>query len=157
MVLPDWRQDNQEETETQEQRVLLHLHIRPGRLQELSAHGKMHGTGKRGKRFIISSNTPAYYQESQWQKTPEFREKYRKRAAEEWKNAEMKRFHGLFRAVGWGLRSMTLQARFSDFAVNLKRIANLIREREKENKGVNALIPSLLSRIEDLAYYLQMG
>ena len=110
-----------------------------------------------GKRFVISSNTPAYYQESQRQKTPEFQEKYRKRAAEEWKNAEMKRFHGLSRAVGWGMRSMSLQARFTAIAVNLKRIANLIREREKENKGTNVLLSFFLFRIRDLRYYLLVG
>ena len=69
-----------------------------------------------------------------------FQDKYRKRSAEEWKNAEMKRFHGLARAVGWGLRSMAFQAKFTAIAVNLKRIANLIREKEQENAGSAALI-----------------
>ena len=88
------------------------------------------GRASGGRRLVISENTPAYYQESQRQKKQEFLEKYRKRAAEEWKNAEMKRFHGLARATGWGLRSMTFQAKFTAIAVNLKRIANLIREKE---------------------------
>ena len=90
------------------------------------------GRASGGRRLTISENTPAYYQESQRQKTPEFQEKYKKRAAEEWKNAEMKRFHGLARAKGWGLRSMTFQAKFTAIAVNLKRIANLIRENERK-------------------------
>jgi hypothetical protein len=58
----------------------------------------------------------------------------------EWKNAEMKRFHGLARATGWGLRSMSFQAKFTAIAVNLKRIANLISENARKNAGINALI-----------------
>lgn len=38
-------------------------------------------------------------------------------------NGEMKRFHGLFRARGWGLRSILFQAKLTAIAVNLKRIA----------------------------------
>lgn len=105
------------------------------------------GRASGGRRLLISSNTPAYYQESQRQKTSEFLEKYKKRAAEEWKNAEMKRFHGLARAKGWGLRSMAFQAKFTAIAVNLKRIANLIREKEKDNAGSSALISLLFEQI----------
>lgn len=104
------------------------------------------GRASGGRRFQISENTPAYYQESQRQKSPEFLEKYKKRAAEEWKNAEMKRFHGLARAKGWGLRSMSFQAKFTAIAVNLKRIANLIRENDRKNAGCTALIFSLFPR-----------
>ena len=105
------------------------------------------GRASGGRRLTISENTPAYYQESQRQKTQEFLKKYKKRAAEEWKNAEMKRFHGLVRAVGWGLRSMSFQAKFTAIAVNLKRIANLIREKEQENAGGIALIFCLVPKI----------
>ena len=42
------------------------------------------------------------YEISQYQKTEEFREKYKKRASIEGKNAELKRFHGLSRARGYG-------------------------------------------------------
>ena len=38
----------------------------------------------------------------------------------------MKRFHGLARARGYGLRSVSLQAKFTALAVNLKRIAKLV-------------------------------
>lgn len=104
------------------------------------------GRASGGRRFQISENTPVYYQESQRQKSPEFLKKYKKRAAEEWKNAEMKRFHGLARAKGWGLRSMAFQAKFTAIAVNLKRIANLIRENDRKNAGCTALIFSLFPR-----------
>ena len=105
------------------------------------------GRASGGKRFQVSENTPAFYQESQRQKSPEFLEKYKKRAAEEWKNAEMKRFHGLARAKGWGLRSMAFQAKFTAIAVNLKRIANLIRENNRKNAGSTALIFCLFPKI----------
>ena len=103
-----------------------------------------------GRRLIISENTPAYYQESQRQKKLEFKEKYKRRASQEWKNAEMKRFHGLARARGWGLRSVVFQAKFTAIAVNLKRIANLIREKEKENAECTALISLLFSNLKQL-------
>ena len=98
------------------------------------------GRASGGKRLHVSVNAPAFYQESQRQKSPEFLTKYKKRAAVEWKNAEMKRFHGLARATGWGLRSMSFQAKFTAIAVNLKRIANLISENARKNAGINALI-----------------
>ena len=60
---------------------------------------------------------------------PEFQAKYKKRAAHEWKNAEMKRFHGMPQARGWGLRGMTIQAKLTAIAVNLKRIAALVSEK----------------------------
>lgn len=78
------------------------------------------------KRLIISVNTPEFYEYSQIAKTDEFKEKYKKRASHEWKNAELKRFHGMVRARGYGLKSMGMQARLAAFAVNLKRIANIV-------------------------------
>jgi transposase len=78
------------------------------------------------KRLVISVNTPELYEYSQQAKTEEFIEKYKKRACHEWKNAEMKRFHGLRRARGYGLRSMRTQAKLTALAVNLKRIASLV-------------------------------
>jgi len=36
----------------------------------------------------------------------------------------MKRFHGMSRARGYGLRSMSIQAKLTALAVNLERIAN---------------------------------
>lgn len=79
-----------------------------------------------GKILVISINTPEFYGYSQEQKTKEFKEKYRKRACQEWKNGEMKNFHGLDRARGYGLKSMSNQAKLTALAVNLKRIANIL-------------------------------
>ncbi|NPV89758.1 MAG: transposase [Firmicutes bacterium] len=78
------------------------------------------------KRLILGLNAPEFYEYSQRAKTPEFLEKYKKRASHEWKNGEMKRFHGLGRARGYGLKSMATQAKLTALAVNLKRIASLV-------------------------------
>ena len=78
------------------------------------------------------------YEINQEQKKPEFKEKYKKRASIEWKNAEMKHLHGMARARGWGKRSVTFQIKLTAIAVNLKRIAAIIAKQETES-GRNAL------------------
>ena len=74
----------------------------------------------------VGVHASEYYEYSQLVKTEEFKEKYKKRASHEWKNGEMKRFHGLDRARGYRLKSMGMQAKLTVLAVNLKRIAALI-------------------------------
>ena len=74
----------------------------------------------------IGINTLEFYEISQNQKTDEFKEKYKKRASIEGKNAELKRFHGLGRARSYGLVSMSKQAKLAAIVVNLKRIAAIM-------------------------------
>ncbi|TKC11882.1 IS1182 family transposase [Robertmurraya kyonggiensis] len=78
------------------------------------------------KVLAVGINTPEFYEYSQQQKNEEFKEKYKKRACQEWKNGEMKNFHGLNRAKGYGLKSMSIQAKLTALAVNLKRIAGIL-------------------------------
>jgi transposase len=78
------------------------------------------------KNLILGLSTPEFYEYSQKAKTSEFSEKYKKRASHEWKNGEMKRFYGMDRARGYGLKSMSTQAKLTALAVNLKRIASLL-------------------------------
>jgi len=66
-------------------------------------------------------------------KTDVFKEKYKKRSCQEWKNGEMKNFHGLDRARGYGLKSMELQAKLTTFVANLKRIAAILSSRKVSN------------------------
>lgn len=82
--------------------------------------------GRTRKILEITVNTVEFYEYSQFTKTEGFLEKYKKRASHEWKNGEMKRFHGMDRARGYGLRSMQTQAKLTALAVNLKRIAGLV-------------------------------
>ena len=87
--------------------------------------GKSQGNGRL---LHVALHTAEFYDISQKQKTDEFKKKYKKRAAHEWKNGEMKQFHGLARAKGYGLRAVTTQAKLTAIAVNLKRIAALVQE-----------------------------
>ena len=68
----------------------------------------------------IGLNTNEFYEISQYQKTDEFREKYKKRATIEGKNAELKRFHGLYRARGYGLFGASMQSKLAAIAVNIR-------------------------------------
>ena len=86
----------------------------------------------KAKKLGVSTNAAEYYEHSQWAKTEAFIEGYKKRSAIEWKNAELKRFHGLARAMGYGLRSVSTQAKLTAIAVNLKRIASLVSSNKLE-------------------------
>lgn len=74
----------------------------------------------------VGINTPKFYEYSQREKTEAFKLEYKKRACHEGKNGEMKRFHGMDRARGYGLKSMRTQAKLTALAVNLKRIGSLL-------------------------------
>ena len=63
-----------------------------------------------------------FYEISQWQKTEEFKEKYKKRACHEGRNGEMKEHHELAQARGYSLRSMEIQAKFTIFRYNTDNI-----------------------------------
>lgn len=78
------------------------------------------------KILAIGKNATAFYEMAQYQKTTDFKEKYKKRASIEGKNAELKRFHGLSRARGYGLLGVSKQAKLAAIAVNMKRIAAMV-------------------------------
>ena len=105
------------------------------------------GKAKTKSRNIqVSIHTAELYELSQRQKDPMFLEKYKKRAAQEWKNGEMKRFHGLAQARGFGLRGVAIQAKLTAIAVNLKRIASLAAERNGKpgrSSGIFSGLPTL--------------
>ena len=73
------------------------------------------------KRLSVGTSCAELYEHSQFTKSEKFLKRYKVRARIEPKNAEMKRFHGLDRANGYGLKSVLLQAMFTAIAVNLKR------------------------------------
>jgi transposase len=107
------------------------------------------------RQLRISINTPELYAYSQRAKTSEFLEEYRKRAKIEPKNAELKRFHGLDRAKGYGLQSVRIQAKLTALAVNLKRIAKML----SASTGLNALVLKLSDRwlLINLQYMSKKG
>jgi len=77
------------------------------------------------KKLTVGASAAELYEHSQFTKSEEFLERYKVRAKIEPKNSEMKRFHGLDRAKGFGLRSVLLQAMFTAIAVDLKRMVAL--------------------------------
>ena len=84
------------------------------------------GKSKLSARVLsIGTDTTELYEHSQFTKSEAFLERYKIRARIEPKNAEMKRFHGLDRANGYGLKSVLIQAMFTAIAVNLKRMVAL--------------------------------
>ena len=82
------------------------------------------------KKLSVGTSTAELYEHSQFTKSGTFLEHYKVRARIEPKNAEMKRFHGLDRADGFGLKSVQLQAMFVAIAVNLKRMAALNQQKK---------------------------
>ena len=102
---------------------------------------------KKARKLQVALHTDEFYAISQEQKQPEFLEKYKKRAAQEWKNGEMKRFHGLSRARGLGLRSMSFQAKLTAIAVNLKRIAAIYEENDGHFPHIPKLTGYLFTRL----------
>ena len=77
------------------------------------------------RKLSVGTSTAELYEHSQFTKSEDFLERYKVRARIEPKNSEMKRFHGLDRANGYGLKSVLLQAMFTAIAVNLKRMIAL--------------------------------
>ena len=77
------------------------------------------------KKLSVGTSNAELYEHSQFTKSEDFLERYKVRARIEPKNAEMKRFHGLDRANGYGLNSVLIQAMFTAIAVNLKRMVAL--------------------------------
>ena len=86
----------------------------------------------KAKRLDVGLNAAEYYEHSQWAKTSEFIEEYKKRAPIEGKNGEMKCFHGLDRAYGFDLGSVNVQAKLTAIAVNLKKIATALAADDTE-------------------------
>lgn len=103
-------------------------------------------TGK-ARKLQVSLNAAEFYEISQIQKSAEFLEKYKKRAAHEWKNGEMKRFHSLARARGYGLEALSQQAKLTAIAVNLKRIAAIIGPKKPKSKPIIVVVRCLYNKL----------
>jgi len=82
------------------------------------------------KKLSVGTSITELYEHSQFTKSEAFLEHYKVRARIEPKNAEMKRFHGMDRADGFGLKSVRLQAIFTAIAVNLKRMDTLNQQKK---------------------------
>ena len=78
------------------------------------------------RKLSVGTSNAELYEHSQFTQSEDFLERYKVRAKIEPKNSEMKRFHGLDRAIGYGQLSVLLQAVFTAIAVNLKRMVVLL-------------------------------
>lgn len=85
--------------------------------------------GSTRKILNLGMNTAQFYELSQEQKDPGWLDNYHKRASIESKNAELKRFHGLSRAKGYSLKSVSKQTKVTAIGVNLKTIARLVTKK----------------------------
>jgi transposase len=108
---------------------------------------------EKSRKLDISFATNEFYEISQRQKGEEFLEKYKKRASIEWKNAEMKRFHGLSRARGWGRRGVATQAILTAIAVNLKRIVAILADKKTDKTVAFQKIQQFCIRIFQLSHF----
>jgi transposase len=107
------------------------------------------GSQKGKSRILdVSLSTPLLYEYSRKQKTPEFKEKYKSRSCIEWKNGEMKRFHGMSRARGSGLKALSVQIKLTAIAVNLKRIAAIMNEKAANSAPDSSIANRFFSIIE---------
>jgi hypothetical protein len=66
----------------------------------------------------------------------------------EWKNGEMKRFHGMSRARGSGLKALSVQIKLTAIAVNLKRIAAIMNEKAANSAPDSSIVNRFFSIIE---------
>jgi hypothetical protein len=82
--------------------------------------------GTNYKVLNLGLNTNEFYELSKEQKKESWVKKYYHRAGIECKNAELKRYHGLYRARGHGLDSVSKQSKLAAIAVNIKTIARLV-------------------------------
>ena len=78
------------------------------------------------RKLSVGTSNAELYEHSQFTQSEDFLERYKVRAKIEPKNSEMKRFHGLDRAIGYGQSSVLLQAIFTAIAVNLKRMVAML-------------------------------
>ena len=109
-----------------ESRVELRYRFKKEQCKECPYRDKCIGNNKSAsKLLIVGSNAAKYFEYNQFNKTDEFKNEYKKRARIEGKNGEMKRFHGLARAKGYGLLAVSKQTKLTAIAVNLKKIAKL--------------------------------
>lgn len=81
------------------------------------------------KTFSVTIHSEAQEKQLEYQKTDEFKEKYRQRYKIEAKNADLKNNLGYDRAESYGIGAMTLQGAVTLYASNLRRIVRLMDQK----------------------------
>ncbi len=85
--------------------------------------------GQASKTYSVTIHTEAQERQKEFQKTDEFKEKYRNRYKIEAKNSDLKNNLGYDRAESYGIGCMALQGAVAIYASNLKRIVRLLSEK----------------------------
>lgn len=78
--------------------------------------------GKKTKRYMVTILSEAHKEQTEYEKTEEYRQLMRHRYKVEGTNANLKQNTGMDRTISSGLDSMTIQAAMSMFVVNIKKI-----------------------------------
>ena len=86
--------------------------------------------GAKSKSYSVSIKSTEHKDQETFQNTEEFKEKAKSRYKIEAKNSELKHRHGYDVASSAGLLGMNMQGAMAIFAVNLKRIMTLLKEKE---------------------------
>ncbi|MDT8862071.1 transposase, partial [Alkalihalobacillus sp. MEB130] len=86
--------------------------------------------GAKTKSYYVTIKSEEHSEQEAFQQTEEFKEMARSRYKIEAKNSELKHRHGFKIATSSGLFGMQIQAATTIFAVNIKRILKLLREKE---------------------------
>jgi len=86
--------------------------------------------GAKSKSYSVSIKSTEHKEQEAFQNSEEFKEKARSRYKIEAKNSELKHRHGYDVASSTGLFGMQMQGAMAIFAVNLKRILTLLKEKE---------------------------
>jgi hypothetical protein len=81
------------------------------------------------KTYSVTIHSEAQERQMEFQKTGEFKEKYRERYKIEAKNSDLKNNLGYDRAESYGIGCMALQGAVAIYASNLKRIVRLLAEK----------------------------
>jgi transposase len=86
--------------------------------------------GAKSKTYSVTIKSPEHLGQAGFQETDEFKQLAKSRYKIEAKNSELKHGHGYDKASSAGLFGMEIQGATAIFAVNLKRIITLLKEKE---------------------------
>ena len=104
-------------------------HFDPKKCVFCKQRGGCFAYNQQSKTYSVTIHSEAQERHKEFQKTDEFKEKYRERYKIEAKNSDLKNNLGYDRAESYGIGGMVLQGAVAIYASNLKRIVRLLAEK----------------------------
>lgn len=104
-------------------------HFDPQKCVFCKQRGGCFAYNQQSKTYSVTIHSEAQERQKEFQKTDEFKEKYRERYKIEAKNSDLKNNLGYDRAESYGIGGMALQGAVAIYASNLKRILRLLAEK----------------------------